>query len=100
MTREAEPLDVDAIPELARLAREVAHTGRPRLLRENGEDLAIIAPATANEPSNRIEWKKPTPEAIEAFLATFGGWKGLVDPAEFRQERRKLQIDDRPQRDW
>lgn len=102
MAREAEPLDLDAeaMPELARLAREVARTGRARVLRENGVDIAVIAPATPEDRSDRIAWKKPTPEQIEAALASAGGWKGLVDPEEFKRQRRELQVDDRPQRDW
>jgi len=98
MAREVESLDIDAeaMPDLARLAREVAHSGRPCVLRENGEDLAIITPATANEPSNRIEWKKPTPEQIEATLATFGGWDGLVDPENLKRTLREGRSDHRP----
>ena len=100
MTREAEPVEIGAIPELARLAREVARTGQPRLLRENGEDLAVLTPATPAERNGGAALTQPTTEEAEAALATFGGWNGLIDPEAFKRDRRNLQVDDRPQRDW
>jgi antitoxin (DNA-binding transcriptional repressor) of toxin-antitoxin stability system len=33
------------MPQLARLAREVAESGKARLLTENGETVAILSPA-------------------------------------------------------
>jgi hypothetical protein len=35
--------------ELIRLAREVSETGRPRLLRHAGTDLAVLMPLTASQ---------------------------------------------------
>src|SRR5262245_37964261 len=45
MTREAVPVDISTMPEVARLVREMARDGRPRRLREAGTDLAILSPA-------------------------------------------------------
>lgn len=44
MVRELEPLDVSAMPELAQLADEVERTGRPRRLRRDGRDIAVLIP--------------------------------------------------------
>ncbi len=45
MTAEPIPVDVSAIPELARLADEVNRSRTPRVLRRDGTDLALIVPA-------------------------------------------------------
>lgn len=45
MARELVVIDVSAIPELAQLVEEVRSTGTPRLLRRNGEDVAVLVPA-------------------------------------------------------
>lgn len=47
MARAATVIDVRTMPDLARLAREVAEDGRPRVLRDADVDLAIISPALA-----------------------------------------------------
>jgi hypothetical protein len=44
---ELAPIDVGAMPDLARLAEEVRATGRPRRLRRSGEDLAVLVPAAS-----------------------------------------------------
>jgi hypothetical protein len=49
MVREAAPIDVGNLPELARLAEEVARSGRPRRLRRGDTDLAILSPARTRE---------------------------------------------------
>lgn len=84
------------MPDLVRLAREVAETGTPRMLREHGADLAILAPA----PARRRPRKQPITQAdIEAALAVAGAWKDWMDPEEFKRERRELQVHDRPDRE-
>ena len=45
MARETIPTDITATPEVARLAREVAVSGRRRTLTENGAALAVVSPA-------------------------------------------------------
>ena len=44
MTRETTPLDVSAIPELAKLARDTARAGRSVVLRVDDADLAVLSP--------------------------------------------------------
>ena len=45
MVAELAPLDISAMPDLARLADEVRAPGRPRRLRRAGEDIALLIPA-------------------------------------------------------
>ena len=44
MKQELSPIDVSAIPELARLARDTAREGRSVVLRVDDTDLAVLSP--------------------------------------------------------
>jgi hypothetical protein len=74
MVREAVLVDVSAMPDLARLAEEVARTGTPRLLRRGDHDLAVLSPAKLKR---RPKGKRVTQADIDAALATFGTWTDL-----------------------
>lgn len=56
MTIEGQPLDISALPDLARLVDEVRATGTPRLLRRGNEDVAVLMPAPASPR------RRPTPD--------------------------------------
>src|SRR4051812_24207275 len=43
-------VDVNTLPELTRLAKEVAEDGRSRVLRADGIDLAVISPVREPRP--------------------------------------------------
>ena|SRR5215208_7824865 len=92
MTREATPIDLSTMPDLARLAREVARDGTPRVLREDGADVAVISPA---RPKRRLKGKQLTPAQREAFLASAGGWVGLVDVEQFKRDIKAARSDHR-----
>ncbi len=93
MPDEAMHDDVTAVQDFPTLAREIARTGKAQVFRDNGAALVVVSPA---HPVKRRAKRTPTPEAIEAALAAAGSWKGLVDPEEFKRQRRQLQIDDKP----
>lgn len=80
MTTHAEPIpvDIDAMPDLVRLADEVRTTDTPRLLRREGKDVALLVPAPKRRRRKRSE-RKPSKEDMEAFYRSAGGWKDLVD---------------------
>src|SRR3712207_1320817 len=46
MAAELNPIEISTIPELAHLADEVRRTRRPRRLRHNGKDVAVLMPAS------------------------------------------------------
>ncbi len=94
MTREAILTDISAMPEVSRLAREVADTGATRVLFENGRILARLAPAR----SRRTGKVTNREEMLQVFAETHGAWKGLVDPDQFKRDREALQVDDREPR--
>jgi hypothetical protein len=95
MTRDATVIDIGDMPDLARLARQVASDGRLRVLREDGTDLAVIAPAREPRPTHG---RRITAADIKATLATFGAWKDNVDTERLKRDRRELQEPDRPPR--
>lgn len=84
MTSEPKPIDISAIPELLGLAEEVRSSKQPRVLRRDSEDVAILLPVTP-APKRRSKRAK-TPADYEAFLASAGGWKGLVDTEKLKAD--------------
>ncbi len=84
MRREDEPVDVTASPELQRLAEEVRRTGKPRLLRREGEALAMIVPLPM-KASRPLEKRALTTQDVEAFRAAAGTWSD-VDVDRFLTE--------------
>lgn len=81
------------MPDLARLAREVAETGTARLLREDGADVAVLSPARM---PRRRKGKTITQSDIEASLAAAGGWTGLGDPEQLKRDLDAARGDSRP----
>ena len=68
------PIDISNDPELLKLAEEVHSSHTPRILRRNDEDLALLVPV---KPKRKRKGK--TEKDLEAFRASAGGWKDLVD---------------------
>lgn len=77
MAKEMRPIDISSVPDLVRIAEEVRTTGRPRILRRNGEDMAMVIPIAHGR--KRRAKRTRTEADYEAFLSAAGGWKGLVD---------------------
>lgn len=75
MARELKVTDIGDLPELVRLAEEVHDTGEPRLLRREGEDLALLTPVTPAVTSRR--GRKKTQADYDAFRAAAGSWKDV-----------------------
>jgi hypothetical protein len=65
------PIDIGDTPDLLQLAEEVHRSHQSRVLRHEGEDLAMIVPLPRKQPSRR---KKPTSEDYEAFRSAAGSW--------------------------
>ena len=94
MTREAVLMDLDQtqMPDLVRLAKEVRRTKLPIVLRENGEDVAVLSPASTKR---RRRSKRVTQADIDAALATFGTWKDF-DAETFLRELDEARSDASP----
>ena len=53
--------EISGIPDLARLAHEVAESGEARLLTEHGETIAVLSPAPAKAGSSYDAQVSPQP---------------------------------------
>jgi hypothetical protein len=84
LAKELTPVDITNAPDLLRLAEEVRRSGQPRLLRRNGEDLAVLSPAPT--PAKRRSKRAKTEADRAAFLSSAGGWRGLVDVDQFLKD--------------
>jgi hypothetical protein len=93
MTREAPPIDISTMPELARLADEVARTGTPRVLKRGDEDIAILSPA---RPKRRLKGKRVTQADIDAALSVVGSWKDLEAAETLKRELDEARSDSGP----
>ena len=71
MAKELRAVDVSRVPELLRIAEEVRASGEGRLLKRDGEDLAIIAPVRAIRGRTR---RTKTKADRDALLAAAGSW--------------------------
>ncbi len=76
MSEDTSYIDISNVPDLLRLVEEVRTTRRPHVLRKNSEDMAVLMPVT---PARHKIKRTRTKADYEAFRATAGGWKGLVD---------------------
>jgi hypothetical protein len=77
MHEEDEPIDVTALPELRRLAEAVRRSGKPRLLRRDGETLAMLVPL-AKKAVRPLVLRKLTAKDIAAFRAAAGTWSDVT----------------------
>ena len=71
-------LDISDEPLLVRVTEEMQRDGRPRVLRRNGEDVAILMPQPPRKRARKSlkDWK-PSTEDLEAFRSAAGGWKDM-----------------------
>src|SRR5947209_162663 len=76
MKKELTPVDISHVPELVRLALEVRRSKEPRVLRKEGEDVAILMPPTASAGRRRKARHKAEAD-LAAFWSSFGGWKDV-----------------------
>src|SRR4051812_6826519 len=66
MTRELQPIDIAALPELANLVEEVAATGKHRRITRGNRDVAVLVPAPAVAPRRRHRLKPLAPATATA----------------------------------
>jgi len=74
MAEHIKSIDISETPELLQLAEEVHRTHEPRVLRREGEDLAMVVPLPHSLPPRR---RKPTAADYEAFRRAAGSWADI-----------------------
>ena len=90
MARELEPIDVTDAPELLRLAEGVRRSNTPRLLRRDGEDIAVVVPIAARPPG-RTKSRIQAQAGQSVAEATFGAVTPRRRPEDFRALRREFE---------
>lgn len=73
MAEHAEPIDINDASELLELAEEVHRSHTPRVLRHDGEELAMVVPLP-HPPKGSKQGRKKTEADYEAFRRAAGGW--------------------------
>lgn len=91
MRRAAITTEIADMPDVTRLAHEVAETGIDHVLTKNGTAVAVVSPVRRRRPRREM-----TDEDRAAVLTAVGSWKGLVDPDELVRELDRARSDDRP----
>ena len=74
MAQEHSPIDISDMPELLAIVEEVQATRRPRVLRRDSTDVAILIPVPVKTKHARSRATDP-----DAALSAAGSWKDLVD---------------------
>jgi hypothetical protein len=80
-------IDVGALPELAQLAEEVRRTRRPRVLRRDGQDIAMIVPAA---PSASRSVRKPLSRRYPTIASLAGAAGSLATPMSWGEVQRAV----------
>lgn len=75
MAEHVKSIDIRDAPELRRLAEEVHRSGESRVLRREGEDLAMIVPLP--RPRRERHSRTLSDEDYQAFRSAAGGWKDI-----------------------
>jgi hypothetical protein len=76
MAEHMKTIDISDAPELLQLAEEVHRSHESRLLRREGEDLAVVVPLP-RPAAKRRRGREKTDADYEAFRSAAGGWKDL-----------------------
>ena len=96
MEPKPKPVDIDGFPALVDLARSVRDSGEARELCAGGETVAVLVPPRARHRAGNRRTRDTVDH--EALLASFGAWKGLVDPDELKRRLRGERGSDRSMR--
>lgn len=86
MAKEPKRIDISAIPELLNIAEEVRTTKESRLLKRDGEDLALITPV--RPVARRIRRGRPT--AADDPLWNIVGMASSAEPTDASKKHEYL----------
>jgi hypothetical protein len=79
-------IDISDKPELLALIEQLLAAGEPRELRHGDSVLGVLTPPVARGKKRGDISRELTPEAVAAFEAAAGGWRGNVDVDRFIEE--------------
>lgn len=95
-TNTIESVDISDSGELRRLAEEVQQRRESRLLRADNEDVALLVPLP---PRRRFGGETGNRAAFDAVMAAAGGWRGIVDTEQLKEDIKAARGSDRPRGD-
>jgi hypothetical protein len=95
MAREMIPVDITHTPEVLRLAEEVRSSNTPRVLRRDGEEIAVLTPISSSRKRSRKR-RTYTKADDEAFLASAGGWKDFDLEKFLKDNEESRRLSSRP----
>ena len=84
MTRQSVPIDISAMPEVARLVEQAMESNTPLRLQQGDEDVALLTSRRTRHRRRRL--KRPTEEQRRILLSAVGSWKGLGDVDQFKHD--------------
>jgi hypothetical protein len=94
-TTNYEPVEeIGSLDDFRRIAADVQHDNRPRLVSIAGGGNITLAPA--RNKRRRLTPEKKAKADEEAFLSAAGSWKGPIDPEEFKRQIREGRSSNRP----
>jgi hypothetical protein len=88
MATELEPIDISDLPELLRIAEEVRLTRQPRMLRRDGEDIAVLMPPP--RPRRRSSRGKPLTKDDPLFRLIGIGRSGIPGGVSEQKDQQLL----------
>jgi hypothetical protein len=77
------PIDITNMPDLVRIAEEVEASKKPRELKRENKPIALITPIVQTKPQRK---RGKTTFDPEAFKATAGILKGLIDAEQLKKD--------------
>ena len=88
MARAIKTIDITDVPELVRIAEEVARTGEARVLRRDSEDVAVLMPMSSSVGRPRSEVTGRAGGARRRF--TIESAAGSVQPATATEDFERI----------
>lgn len=93
---ENRPFEISSLEDLRTAVRRVEATEEPVVVSLDGEEV-VLGPVSSWRARRSAE-RRAADDA--AFLSAAGGWKGLIDPDEFKKRVREGRSSNRPAVDF
>ena len=90
MVAERKIVDIEDIPEVEALTRELDEHPGGLVLRRGGRQIAVLSTISDVSPTQNADgrkWKTMTREERETFRSLAGAWVGMVDFDQLDQDR-------------
>jgi hypothetical protein len=79
-------IDISDKPEFLALIEQLLAANEPRELRHGDAVLGVLTPPVARSKRRVNVPRETSPEAVAAFAAAAGGWRGNVDVDRFIED--------------